>query len=46
MLIFLWCYGQDGIINMRTSIAEYLSYVSVLLESSNMGSMGVYVALL
>lgn len=28
MLTFLWCYGQDGIINMRTSIAEYLSYVS------------------
>lgn len=46
MLTFLWCYGQDGIINMRTSIAEYLGYVSVHLESSNMGSMGVCVALL
>lgn len=31
---------------MRTSITKYLSYVSVHLKSSNMGSMGVYVALL
>lgn len=46
MLTFLWCYGQDGIINMRTSIAEYLSYVSVHHESGNMGSMAVYVTLL
>lgn len=36
MLKFLQCYGQDGIINMRTNIAESLSYVSVDLEMSNM----------